>query len=183
VVPVAKNRKPTKKKKKRRAAVVRPSAAVVLSKRFKAPVPAADTPVSDAAPSPESVGLECKYSLTPEEGEDQADTLQVGDLVVAFDEDESRHHPVRILSRSVDHLGPTYETHIYGTYTTKKGLHDSKYLPAYVDPKDGKLLFTASPAPRLEPWRWQVGPEDVCSQPFVLKRSHVPRGVQLQCQH
>jgi hypothetical protein len=111
----------------------------------------------------------------------------VDDLVLAFDEDEQRHRIVRIVSieeaGGPQPKGIFYETHIYGAYQ-QQGLHDSKYLPAYVDPKDNKLLFTAKPMPRHEAWRWQVVPADVCSQPFAqLQRCKVPLDVRFQCRH
>jgi hypothetical protein len=177
--------KPKQRKKPDRPATAKPKQAVPppATTVGRGPVAAAPASAIDAADSQHPrMGPQGHLVASPREPEgkyhiDEADdTLQVDDFVLAYDEDENGHRPVRIVS--VDHAGPrpTYETHIYGTYNPR-GLHESKYLPAYVDPKDGKLLFTATPKPRHEPWRWQVHAADVCSMHFVLKRFKVPQRV------
>jgi hypothetical protein len=192
--------KPKKRKKAGRPATAKPKQRKKPGRKPKQAVPPPATTVGRgpvaAAPAsaiasaiaaadsqhPRMAGPRGHLVASPREPEskyhiDEADdTLQVDDFVLAYDEDENCHRPVRIVS--VDHAGPrpTYETRIYGTYNPK-GLHKSKYLPAYVDPKDGKLLFTAKPKPRHEPWRWQVHAADVCSMHFVLKRFKVPQRV------
>jgi hypothetical protein len=126
---------------------------------------------------------ESKYDNLDQAGpSDSKETLNVGQLIIAYNEDDKGHHTVRIVSVDLDHSGVTYETHVYGAYNSK-GLHVSKYIPAYTDPKDGKLQFTLKPRPRHKPWYWQMRAGDACSQPFVLKASKSHRTFSLECRY
>jgi hypothetical protein len=175
-----------KKRKAGRSKKRRPGAA----KRQTGKAPAARGGRANLAAGPPEAA-EGKYAADEEEPPAPLARPRVGDFVLAWDDadDEQRrgHHLVRI--ESIEHGGGprlndvVYDTHIYGAYNAAKGLHRAKWLPAYVDSKDGKLLYTASPLPRQEAWTWLVQPQDVCSQPFALHRSKVPRSVGFVCQH
>ena len=85
----------------------------------------------------------------------------------------------RILS--LGSLGEFVELHVYGTYA--KGFHTGRWLPSFVDPKDGKLVFTSKPMHRYDPWLWKIPVAEVCSGPFALKNGRVPKTVSLCSNH
>jgi hypothetical protein len=184
--PPVPNRPATASPKKRKAG--RPKKQGSKAKRQAGKAPTGGRANLAAGP-PEAA--EGKYAADEEDRPAPLARPRVGDFVLAYDdsEDEQRHHVVRILS--VERGGGPrlhdifYDTHIYGSYNvTTKGLRQAKWHPAYVDEKDGKLLYTASPLPRQKAWTWLVKPKDICSQPFTqLRRSKVPRSVVFVCQH
>jgi hypothetical protein len=130
-------------------------------------VPVAEGP--DVVPSvePEAPASGPEPVLTP-----AADRrLREGDVVRFFDDDDELHRVAKVLS--LDSLGEFVELHVYGTYA--KGFRAGRWLPSFVDPKDGKLVFTAKPMPRYDPWLWKIPVAEVCSAPFALKRGRVPK--------
>jgi hypothetical protein len=101
----------------------------------------------------------------------------VGEFVVFYDDDQRTHRVAH--AESVDPLGGFFEAHVHGAYA-HKSLHETRWLPAYVDPRDGKLVHTTKPKPRYDPWR---STDDVCSRPFRLKQGKVPAAVAVCGRH
>ena len=80
----------------------------------------------------------------------------------------------RVLCDQIDTLAQFYTCHVYGAYK-RKDLHATRWLPALIDPNDGKLVHTAKPLPRYEPRTCRVKPGELCAPPFQLLRGKVPK--------
>ena len=74
---------------------------------------------------------------------------EVGDFLMLIDSDDnSRRHLAQAIgtTRESDEL----TIHLFQTYNKTAPIHRRSYKPAYVDPKDGKQVFTHRPIPRYQ---------------------------------
>ena len=111
--------------------------------------------------------------------EPKTGALKVGDYVVACDRDNGKRWVVQVISTDPI-LGEFVETHILGSYDQPSDIYRRRWRKAYVDPRDGKCLFTDKPHPRMEPWTWTVEPPAILSESFQLVKGRIPREVEIR---
>jgi hypothetical protein len=101
-----------------------------------------------------------------------------GQFMVIWDKKDKRCHVAKVIT--LDSLGQFLEIQIYGSYSKGSGIHSRKWAPAYVDPRDGKLVFTNKPHNRFTPWTWKVEKHLIKSVPFQLRAGRVPAGLRVR---
>ena len=102
--------------------------------------------------------------------------FDVGDYIVVNDtDDSSKWHLAEAIERTRDSDEVT--VHFLRTYNSTAALHRRSYKLAYVDPKDGKQVFTNRPLPRYQAGSAIISKDRIRQKIQLTKSGHIPRSL------
>ena len=119
------------------------------------------------------VSVEVKQGQEVKDNKKEIKEISIGDLVIFFD-DSKQWWLAEVLE--IDHESDELTVHYYNTYSS----HNIKgaFRPVYVDPKDGKEVYTWKPKPSFERYTSVISLSQVKQFGFSLTASdHLPSGV------